>query len=930
MRISSTVSDLGRQSTRNSQRLSALLLATVASCAIHSSTNADPLWPLGFPSLGTSTLPAGTYAIDTSATPPTFTGQGTNLAGSVSASGVAVFRFDDLTVKSAAVINAFGGRPVALLASGNLVFSGTLNANGGSPANVVSPGGVGGPGGFSGGVGPRGPGGNLDRSSGTRGEGTGGGWGGFDQSFLCSSNSGSGGGGGFGSPGGQGSGGFSGGSGGPASGVQPNLQLAGGSGGGGGSNIYISGIEFSYGGGGGGGGGAIELGTLGTLSLAGSTINARGGAGLTGVTFDPPDVGFGHGGGGGSGGAVLLHASTLLLGGSINAIGGTGGGSVPCIGFGGTGGGGRIAMQATNNPGTAGIAAGGGTIAFAQIALPTATNLNFGSVALGTTATANMNIQYNGPAGSVSIGQFPDAFGPFTRIGTGTFSVAAGATTTCPYTFSPTAIGPFSQNLTVLTNAGPVNVTISGTCIANTSSPCEPFFGAPTFSAAGTNPAFAAVADVSGDAVPDVLISNGESGNISVLLGNGDGTLQFAVNFGVGYRPSAAAIADFNGDGLLDLVTANLGTPATLLPGNGDGTFDPFVFISGSGGGGGTAITTGDFNGDGFADLALTRNDNVLVILLGNGDGTFAAPTILSAGTYPSAIAARDLNRDGYLDLVVINTAGVSIFRGNGNGTFTALQSYNAGTTPNSVAVEDFNSDGKLDLAVSNQDSANVSIRLGVGDGTFAAAVNYPAAAWPTSIVAIDANGDGHTDLVVANHAPSWATVLRGNGDGTFAAPVSFPEGDRPFGIAAGDLNHDGRPDLVLANYWGNNIAVLLNSSSSLGFSQQPASQSAVPGTSATFQAIATGTGPFTYQWRHNGSPMLGATSSTLTIPNVNAGSAGVYDVQIRGGCTSAGFVTSLPAILTIGSECPADYNNDGVIDFFDYLDFVDAFSIGC
>ena len=27
---------------------------------------------------------------------------------------------------------------------------------------------------------------------------------------------------------------------------------------------------------------------------------------------------------------------------------------------------------------------------------------------------------------------------------------------------------------------------------------------------------------------------------------------------------------------------------------------------------------------------------------------------------------------------------------------------------------------------------------------------------------------------------------------------------------------------------------------------------------------------------------------------------------------------------------CDADFNHDGVVDFFDYLDFVDAFSIGC
>ena len=44
---------------------------------------------------------------------------------------------------------------------------------------------------------------------------------------------------------------------------------------------------------------------------------------------------------------------------------------------------------------------------------------------------------------------------------------------------------------------------------------------------------------------------------MSVLLGNGDGTFQAAVNYAVGNAPYSVAVGDFNGDGKPDLAVAN-------------------------------------------------------------------------------------------------------------------------------------------------------------------------------------------------------------------------------------------------------------------------------------------------------------------------------------------------------------------------------------
>jgi FG-GAP repeat. len=184
------------------------------------------------------------------------------------------------------------------------------------------------------------------------------------------------------------------------------------------------------------------------------------------------------------------------------------------------------------------------------------------------------------------------------------------------------------------------------------------------------------LADLNGDGNLDVVASHvepehpvGTPGNaISVLLGNGDGTLQSDVEYAI--RPSDAfrvaidlAIGDLNGDGKPDLVTANFGTHAdvSVLLGNGDGTFQSHVEYPVEGD---TALLTGvavaDLNGDGKLDLLVTSNitdssteHGNLSVLSGRGDGTFPTSTQLSVGNdIPLDATIGDLNGDGKLDVV--------------------------------------------------------------------------------------------------------------------------------------------------------------------------------------------------------------------------------------------------------------------------------------
>jgi pectate lyase len=90
-------------------------------------------------------------------------------------------------------------------------------------------------------------------------------------------------------------------------------------------------------------------------------------------------------------------------------------------------------------------------------------------------------------------------------------------------------------------------------------------------------------------------------------------------------------------------------------------------------------------------------------------------------------------------------------------------------------------------------------------------------------------------------------------------------------------------------------------------FTSQPASQIVLTGGTAIFNAIAAGTATITYQWDKNGSPISGATASTLTLTNLQATDAGSYTLtasnNVGGAVSSAAILTVTPSVPVVNSE---------------------------
>ena len=272
------------------------------------------------------------------------------------------------------------------------------------------------------------------------------------------------------------------------------------------------------------------------------------------------------------------------------------------------------------------------------------------------------------------------------------------------------------------------------------------------------------------------------------------------------------AVGDVNGDGKVDVVTGNYyASTASVLLGNGDGTFtakDDYTTGSGTNP---ESLRMGDVNGDGYLDI-FTANaaTNNVSILINNGNGTFRAPAAFSTAAHPTFVDLSDLNGDGKQDLVTANyTAGsVSVLMGNGNGTFQTAVNYAASGNPQMVLAADLNRDGKLDLSTVNWTTNNASVLINNGNGTFKTAVNYPLGDGPFALSIIDLNQDSALDLVATNHTAGSVSILYGNGDGTFDAKTDLACGRSPYFVALGDLNGDGYGDLITTDMDDNTVSV--------------------------------------------------------------------------------------------------------------------------
>jgi hypothetical protein len=246
--------------------------------------------------------------------------------------------------------------------------------------------------------------------------------------------------------------------------------------------------------------------------------------------------------------------------------------------------------------------------------------------------------------------------------------------------------------------------------------------------------------------------------------------------------------------------------------------------------------------------------------------GTNVSFTVVASGTAPLSYQWR-LNGANIAGATSATLTLSNVTTGQSGGTYSCLVSNVAGTATSSAAV----------LTV-NPIPVAPTITMQPGSQTVTAGNNasFTAAASGTAPLSYQWRLNGANIAGATSATLTLTSVTTGQSGGSYSCFVSNVAGSATSSAAVLTVN----------------VAAVAPT-----ITTQPVSRTVTTGTNVSFTVAATGTAPFSYQWRFNGANIPGATSATLTLTGVTPGQSGSYSCLVT---NAGGSVTSAGAVLTV------------------------------
>ncbi len=417
----------------------------------------------------------------------------------------------------------------------------------------------------------------------------------------------------------------------------------------------------------------------------------------------------------------------------------------------------------------------------------------------------------------------------------------------------------------------------------------------------GAHPEGLTVGDFNEDGRLDIATANSDSDDVSVLLGNGNGTFRSGYSFGLGESPMFLTTGDLNLDGKSDLAVAETGADrVVVLFGKGNGFFEePVPYPTGKGP---TFLALGDVDGDEAPDMVVINSGRFghyppfsWSVLLNNGQGEFVVTQHVEEqdrrGLFPTGASLADLDEDGLPDVTLTwsqpswrtPNGYVSVFRNREQGTFSYWKTIPAGFTLSAVTQTDLDADGNLDLMVTSLFTDSIKLLLQLGPGRYTKPANMEVGFSPVAVDYRDLDGDGYRDLISTNRASDSTSILLGRGDGSFRPAGHYAVGKVPTAMGIEDFDNDGLPDIVTANSGSDDVSILLSG------------KAVIPSISLSSDTIRFS----------EDVDALARRTLQLTVANVGLGSLSIDDIVLEGSrAFSIDRESCAGATLTTGKFC--------------------------
>ncbi len=242
--------------------------------------------------------------------------------------------------------------------------------------------------------------------------------------------------------------------------------------------------------------------------------------------------------------------------------------------------------------------------------------------------------------------------------------------------------------------------------------------------------------------------------------------------------------------------------------GGGGAPIDCNLLFIGSFGGRPLATAVGTVQPD---LLRQSLNNTIYIELEGAGKQYLNIDVVLRNRNNQESVAFGDLNRDGFIDMVVTSqtTNKAKIFKNDGQGTYETSGEIFGGLGPTAAVIGDFNSDGSSDIAVALLTDKTIVVD-GKGLRKFIFLPTSRVAEEFTSITPYDFDDDGLTDLLLSNYGDFVATVYLNQNYGLFSVSDSFSLQEFPILQSQVDLDGDGIEDRIYIQNLGDNISVAM------------------------------------------------------------------------------------------------------------------------